>query len=257
MKIVLTFLQRRGEVSLEATEVSRSRATDGVVLLKSVRGRSAVVPLVGTFGWTNAVKGLSALLLRQAALQETPDSEVAAIEGEAGSFAASLDYAIAKRPNWSADMFGVSGSGELVIRRLVEISNHNRKRPGPVRIWVRPRSDLRVYVTVNGELVQDSWKLYDLARAINGENGSRLDPCVNGAAPCSGAQANQGVSEGDAGQGDESVVTDRRMPFSIEWQDRLRAEFMIEAQRALRNTGAFSPEWLKRTLSDLGSNQLF
>jgi hypothetical protein len=56
------------------------------------------------------------------------------LAGGRGSFAASLDYAIAKEPEWIVDVFGTDSRGTPVLRRLVQITNSNQKRPGPVAV---------------------------------------------------------------------------------------------------------------------------
>src|SRR5690606_36171216 len=57
---------------------------------------------------------------------------------DAGSPAASLDYAISKEPNWFMDMFGVDESGKCRAKTLFRRQNSERKQPGPVRVWLDP-----------------------------------------------------------------------------------------------------------------------
>jgi len=49
------------------------------------------------------------------------ESKQAHLEGEMGSLAASLDYAISKKPIWLLDMFGINSDGKAKIRPLIQI----------------------------------------------------------------------------------------------------------------------------------------
>lgn len=87
----------------------------------------------GTFAWTSAVKGLC-MLLMGSYLSCRQGGLLSCLSGGQGSLAASLDYAISKKPCWLQDMFGVDSDGRLVIQRLVLRRNPERKRAGPVEI---------------------------------------------------------------------------------------------------------------------------
>lgn len=90
----------------------------------------------GTFQWTSAVKAV-ALLAVSTVLTRYEDSEknsAAILSGGTGSLAASLDYAISKRPGWLVDTFGYDNSGGSFASTLFRRSNPERKRPGPVTI---------------------------------------------------------------------------------------------------------------------------
>ncbi len=88
-----------------------------------------VEPDIGSFQWTAAVKALSCLIVKSAA--ELGDTW---ISGEAGSPAASLDYAISKPTSWIVDMFGREQSGRPSAQFAFRRENSERKLPGPVRI---------------------------------------------------------------------------------------------------------------------------
>lgn len=107
--------------------------------LKSVRGKtSGAFRGHGTFQWTAAVRGLSALLVQSALSIGRPSIEPN-IMGGAASMAASLDYAISKGPIWMSEMFGTTSGGELLARRLFKRTNPNRKRGGPVVVSINEK----------------------------------------------------------------------------------------------------------------------
>jgi hypothetical protein len=105
--------------------------------VKAVRGRTAGAHKgYSTFSWSPAVKALSLLFVEGAIVSKTSsesDPHVF-IEGQKGSPASSLDYAIAKQPNWIFDMFGCDNRGVPNLRRLVTRTNPEQRRPGPVRV---------------------------------------------------------------------------------------------------------------------------
>jgi hypothetical protein len=95
-------------------------------------------------------------------------SESAVIEGGDHSSAASLDYAISKQPLWLQDMFGVSGQGMQLARLLFRRINPDRKRPGPVIIFISNK-DFDVSVEVNGEPVRDASELRRLQELLEAQ----------------------------------------------------------------------------------------
>jgi hypothetical protein len=114
-------------------EVAFRRNGDSPVL-RTVRGKFCyIVPAGGSFQWTRAVKALTVLLLRTAL-----HGNSAVIQGEAGSLAASLDYALSKEPTWLSEMFGADAQGRAFARRLFYRTNPERKRSGPVIINLNP-----------------------------------------------------------------------------------------------------------------------
>lgn len=101
---------------------------------RCVRGKSeGAYRGYSSFQWTSAVKALAVFFLR-ARLQADERDERVLLEGESGSLAASLDYAIGKLPAWMMDMFGVDGRGTTLLARIVNRTNPERKRPGPVAL---------------------------------------------------------------------------------------------------------------------------
>jgi hypothetical protein len=117
-------------------------------ILRTVRGKFCyVIPAGGSFQWTRAVKALTILLLRAAV-----HGDSSAIQGEAGSLAASLDYALSKEPTWLSEMFGADSEGRAFARRLFQRTNPERKRAGPVIITINPHilSSVRINIYMDG-----------------------------------------------------------------------------------------------------------
>ena len=113
---------------------------------RSIRGKTGgAFRTAGSFQWTSAVKALGVLLV-QTAFNPQTDS----IQGQVGSLAASLDYALSKQPIWISEMFGCDQQGISYARRLFLRTNPERKRPGPVVLGVNhvylPPSAIEVYI---------------------------------------------------------------------------------------------------------------
>lgn len=81
-----------------------------------------------TFPWSSAVRGLTYLCLRTLRSELTSDPQFAQVTGARGSLAASLDYAIGKKPNWLLDLFGTTTDGESLAGRFFVRQNPERKR---------------------------------------------------------------------------------------------------------------------------------
>jgi hypothetical protein len=110
---------------------------------------------------------MSVLLTRQAIIAEarrnghaTGDA-AAAIDGHSDSLAASLDYALSKQPLWLQDMFGVTPHGKAISKLLFRRMNPDRKRPGPVTVFI-PNGDFDVLIEVDGEVLQGQSSLRHL-----------------------------------------------------------------------------------------------
>lgn len=125
----------------------------------------------GTFQWSSAVKSLTYLLLLGAAwgrLKERESLMPPRIEGERHSAAASLDYALGKQPHWLLDMFGISPRGDCYARRLIQRSNPERRRPGPVVLtlninFLEPQN---IFVRWEKERIEDAVVLGELANKV-------------------------------------------------------------------------------------------
>jgi hypothetical protein len=106
---------------------------------------------------------------------------MAVLEGQANTPAASLDFALAKQPNWILDMFGMDVHGQPIARKILLRQNPERKRPGPVSISVRLRAlpPEKVRVFLEDKEVVDKETLRSLATEVEAYyyadryNGSR------------------------------------------------------------------------------------
>ena len=108
--------------------------------LVSVRGKTggAFGRTAGSFQWTTGVQAIALLFVgtKLASYNKSSESKEFLLSGRAGSFAVSLDNAIAKDVNWLQDMFGTDPSGRSLVRRLLLRSNSGMKRNGPVAISI-------------------------------------------------------------------------------------------------------------------------
>lgn len=89
----------------------------------------------GSFQWTSGVRALCVAFIKMKLSTFEPETEICVV-GDRASMAASLDYAISKRPVWLEDMFGIGTGGRQNAQRIFRVTNPNRKRPGPVALSV-------------------------------------------------------------------------------------------------------------------------
>lgn len=130
----------------------------------TVRGKtSGASRNAGTFQWTSAVRALCYLFVK-AALSKIESGQAPLLVGAHGSSAASLDYAISKQPGWLVDMFGSTSCGRCAIQRLVDRTNPERKRPGPVTIGFKALviAESRIEIFLEGRPVSCAAGLQDL-----------------------------------------------------------------------------------------------
>ncbi len=137
------------------------RVEDESLKLDSIRGRFFQPPATGSFLWTSAVQAFCILALRTYVGSQ-------GITGGAGSPAASLDYSIAKEPNWLLDMFGVQADGRSQARLIFRRANPERKRAGPVSVSLNERRVGRqgIEVYLNGEFTKSASVISELANSI-------------------------------------------------------------------------------------------
>jgi hypothetical protein len=144
--------------------------------LKCNRGKIADSKGDGTFGWTNSVKAICSLCVRHklrafGTSNISPDAHsttAGCISGTKGSLAASLGYALAKEPLWLQEMFGVDSKGAPILKRILNRTNPELKRPGPTQISINhavvgPHS-IRVYL--GPQLVEEEAALQVLLLAL-------------------------------------------------------------------------------------------
>ncbi len=128
----LLFSSRDGEISLSSTRFLAGSGGQPVVAVRS----TSLLSGQGTFQWTAAVKALCLFFVHA---KFAPNSDQPTLEGGAGTAAASLDYALSKEPSWMSDMFGSDEDGRPELLAFIRRVNPNRKRPGPVRLYVLRR----------------------------------------------------------------------------------------------------------------------
>jgi len=136
--------------------------------LTCVRGKTAgAYRGVGTFHWSSGVRAVASLFLRALLIDEITSREPM-LSGGAKSLAASLDYAITKRPSWLLDMFGVSSNGRTQARRLFRVTNSHRKRGGPVSVSLNLYvcSKQNIEVVVDGKLVDGPKMLRAILKSV-------------------------------------------------------------------------------------------
>ncbi len=102
----------------------------------SYRGKSLAYQRdAGLFQWSAAVKAFAILAVgTRASVSTSRNLSLMTLEGEGGSPAATLDYAIAKPTSWIVDLFGRESNGKSYARLVFKRENSERKRPGPVRV---------------------------------------------------------------------------------------------------------------------------
>jgi len=167
IKMTLSFVTSHTTVTLNQTVFKHPLLPQDIT---TVRG-AAAPQSVGNFRWSHGVRALSLLLVRQA-LQRHRDSsqgqlrpEPVCIEGKDSSLAASLDYALSKQPLWIQDMFGKTPQEKSISKLLFRRINPDRKRPGPVTVFIANPS-FEVVVQVDGRLVKCARQLRYLAESL-------------------------------------------------------------------------------------------
>jgi hypothetical protein len=166
-KLALWFISNRELLTLDKTLFSHPALSQE---LRAIRGKTAgAYSGFNSFQWTPAVQAMSVLLLRTAALHSLEAGAGSALlEGYEDSPASSLDYSIAKAPNWLLDIFGLDKAGNPLAKRLFLRTNPERKRKGPVAVALNEkmlsRADITVYL--DGRAVTSAQVLNDAAEQI-------------------------------------------------------------------------------------------
>ncbi len=168
-QITLQFSEHRS-IALDAVKFSHPLLSEPRISCRG-KGLSDFVCRY-TFQWSPAVRAMSILFLRTKAndimRSAWPLPPIAALVGSTGSCAASLDYALSKKPLWLLDMFGVNAQGTALARLLFTRWNSERKRGGDVIVAINPlqliASDIQV--VCNKESI-DAETCLSLARALD------------------------------------------------------------------------------------------
>lgn len=142
---------------------------------KVVRGKSGGAFITfGSFQWTRGVKALALLMLRSIHhARSDSTTPVPMLIGGRESLAASLDYAIDKRPLWLIDMFGIDSLGNPLVPRILKRTNPGRKRPGPTAIalnshFLPPEAFV---IRWNGNVLTTPEEIETLINSISWESG--------------------------------------------------------------------------------------
>lgn len=106
------------------------------IKIASVRGKTGgAYRNMGSFQWTPGVKALVIILLKALTHGINDDTIYEPLlEGERGSLASSLDYALDKQPDWMYSMFGADNNGNAYLRKLILRSNSGIRRGGTVAL---------------------------------------------------------------------------------------------------------------------------
>lgn len=164
--------------SIELTRVDCFNGSNPPLI--SVRGKTCGAHQgAGTFQWSSAVRATACIFLKAKLSSEIPPGEPM-LRGESGSFAVSLDYAIAKQPGWLLDMFGVMANGKTTARRLFLISNSHRKQGGPVSLSLNPHAcpPHCIEIVLDGASVSSSPLLRRILREIESHHPAGRAPHV-------------------------------------------------------------------------------
>lgn len=128
------------------------------------------------FRWTSAVCALSYLAVQYREMIHS-GSDIPVLQGYGGSMAASLDYALSKKPAWLLDVFGVTSKGDPNALRIFQRRNGCRKLPGPVLIRFNPNivGPDSIQVHLNGRLLTEPHELRALGAQLSMVWESRFD----------------------------------------------------------------------------------
>lgn len=143
----------------------------------SYRGKSLAYQRdAGLFQWSAAVKAFAILAVgTRASVSTSRNLSLMTLEGEGGSPAATLDYAIAKPTSWIVDLFGRESNGKSYARLVFKRENSERKRPGPVRVALSTQlhhsANLRIFL--DGVELLTAQELLGLHALLSEESASK------------------------------------------------------------------------------------
>jgi hypothetical protein len=202
-----------------------------------------------SFQWTSAVKGLSYLLVLYSAMgdSESPE-ETAILEGQGGSIASSLDYAVSRQPLWIIDMFGLERSGRPAIRKILNRWNSDRSKGDVVALGINRNvvsaDDIEVYLGF--ERVTQLEALHQLANCLIVANASEDRLLERSAAST--------ISPSVRTNEDTHA---RELPNSQGILAYLRGAYIEEVSAMLRTTNVFNRSFLTASAQRLVSNNSF
>ena len=211
---------------------------------------AATDTVVGTFGWTAAVRAVAVFFLRvKLSSEKCSNLELhqPLLSGERGSLAASLDSALSKPPQWLLDMFSVDANGTSLLRRIIHRTNPELKRPGPVGLFLQTtqfKSEC-ILVRIEGVQVDDISILHKLLQQLEATDAFSTNLVAANCAVKSSATPLHQVSFGAAAAA--QIKTDRvaEHPKDLrqsrtQFLQQLEAVAFKEAQQSLGHTDIFS-----------------
>jgi tRNA A-37 threonylcarbamoyl transferase component Bud32 len=137
---------------------------------RSVRGKDEGAHAgSASFQWSPALKVLAAYLLSCAASGRRSSGDLCPpLMGERSSPAASLNYAMSKKPGWIKDMFGEDSNSHPYLLDLISRTNPDLKRVGPVILCLNSQMlpPERISVYVGDRQVDGVEKIEQMACAI-------------------------------------------------------------------------------------------
>lgn len=175
-----------------------------------------------SFQWTSAVQALCQLVLRWILEQESGNNLYLPLKGKKGSSAASLDYALTKKPQWISDLFGSDSKGNPILLRMVKRSNSGFKRGGPVGIslnssFFKP-SSVKIYL--DDVLITKAEELLELLKAVENQWKGPVS-------------LNNRKEDGNSSLANKTSPVDERVPSNILVFERFVPPKLIESPTSI------------------------
>lgn len=241
------------------------------------RGRNPLgIVTQNSFPWSPAVQALTILLLRTAAKQTTQSitsqhsdtGQGVCIEGEAGSPASSLDYAIGKQNSWLLSIFGINEHNEPFIKEIFRRINPERKRSGPVSVSVN-RHILKaqsIQILLNETPVTEPLELEAIASQIETLWKPQRAKSLHLSSPPGKAPPQINCLCGEKPKGEIASAEIQPQPVEItlprpfhelKWKQILHQQFENEIQSMLRVTDIFHRREQEILISEVLQNPNF
>jgi len=270
MQLTLWFAQSGNNIVLDKTCFVDYPIGSEII---AVRG-SGLKHKYGVFRWSPAVQAVSLLFLKHAA------GEDPSLEGNSGSYASTLDYALSKQPNWLLDMFGVDDTGLSSLRTIIVRTNSEQKQPGPVRLWLDEKFlklfSTKVYlnnqelitkealITLHSAIELQSARLPNISVVSNEKKNGKvnLPPIeLNGSTLSNGHHAANGCyTEGNLARSSdfmpESLLSSMSRPYS-QFDNFLLNKVIEEAKDTLWATDIFRQREFSARLHQIYTNSFF
>lgn len=227
-----------------------------------VRRGGNALPGVGNFKWSAAVHALSILCVRHSLsryCEKLPESRSAYLSGEGGSAASSLDYALAKQPDWLLDLFGLNRDGSSITRKVFVRENPERRRPGPVRVGIRatflPAEAIELFLGESQLLTVDTTEQLLCALEVQWDSVRSFGRRKRVTEFTEELLDIQSIEEEEKKAQEISSIEDLPTPFNKPfWARRLRKVFEKEVLNMLHETDIFSLRGYKKSIGKIYNN---